>query len=187
LSENKENIQENIVEKAADGSKLVLPQNTQINWKFGCDAYTQKYSNQPELVKKDFPKFVKACQIKFQKKEGEELNDCVMNYFNTHISNCVEGSVHSFIVDGIKYASCFKIKTGGYYLNPEEMKLDGYFAPSLDASINDSGCKGKKWENFDGKSEKKYDTEIKPGQVIDNKSSGRVGNNIRYYLSGGEK
>jgi len=178
-----ENNNETIKEKAADGTELILPKTTKIDFKYGCSALAFKYSNEYELVKKDFPKFTKACQVKFQTKEGEELNNCVMNYFNSHIGNCIDNSVHSFTYDGVKYTSCFKIKTGGHYLNPEEITLSGYFAPSLSNFEDENGCKGKKWENFTTKSEEKYTTDIKQGQVIDDKL-GRVSNKVRYYLSG---
>jgi hypothetical protein len=143
LSENKKILTENITDLGGDGLELTLPDRAKITARYNCDSYKSHYSNNIELIKKDFP-FGKGCELQF--KEQKEIDNCHLNHFNGFLSNCKNNSVRSFEVDGITYRGCFLRKRFEKYVEPNEHIFTGYYAQSLDSdSLNTTGCKGKKW------------------------------------------
>ena len=157
LSENKENLNNFKKEKAADGTELLLPINAKVVQRYKCSYFFEQYNNKPELVIKDVPQYLEACKLKFQLKEKIDLDNCVMNYMDARISKCVDGSVASFTVDGVNYNGCTTIKSEGQWLDPKNVLFSGYYAKSQGSQIDtNSGCFGKKWENFIPKSEGNY-------------------------------
>jgi hypothetical protein len=153
LSENKNDVLDYIIEKGADGLDLVLPKTAEVTSRINCSSTKNYYSDNIELIQKDWP-FLKACQQKFGVDKGK-IDNCQLEYFNSFISKCIEGSVKSFKLDGLEYRSCFSIKKNGAYTSPENIGMKGYFTKTTnDESYEGSesiGCKGKKWmgmENY---------------------------------------
>lgn len=165
-----------VFDYAADGRILELPQNTKILSRFNTNDMSLE---SVEEFKGRAPLIQQSCETNRPIKNGKyDINECLKDFKEKFIKNIKNDSVHSFMVDGKKYSSCFVIRktvgSANQFFTVEEMKPHtGYGSPCVENKMwakyntdikkpSDTNKTGNKFElDIPGATKNEYDNTTK--------------------------